>query len=101
MTRFLRLSSSIFAYCKQSKTGGANNEATAYLLIDCLLEVRAPLTQVLEDLQGENLMTSEWTTLENLHPLLKPFAQYASLFSGEEYTTTSSVIQLLWKSTFT
>ena len=35
-------------------------------------------------------MTSEWRTLENLHLLLKPFAQYTSLVSGKEYTTIPS-----------
>ena len=40
-------------------------------------------------------MTSEWRTLENLHLLLKPFAQYTSLVSGQEYTTISSIIPIV------
>jgi len=71
--------------------------SSRYLLIDRLLEVRTPLTQVLEELQWENLMTSEWRTLENLHLLLKPFAQYTSLVSGKEYTTISSIIPIVMK----
>ena len=42
-------------------------------------------------------MTSEWRTLENLHLLLKPFAQYTSLVSGKEYTTISSIIPIVMK----
>ena len=44
-------------------------------------------------------MTSEWRTLENLHLLLKPFAQYTSLVSGEEYTTIPSVIPIIMEIT--
>jgi len=91
----------LILFCHKKLVGNCPTRwSSTYLLIDRLLEVRTPLTQVLEELQWENLMTSEWRTLENLHPLLKPFAQYTSLVSGEEYTTISSVIQLLWKSTF-
>ena len=53
-----------------------------------------PLTTVLEELGWDSLAYSEWKTLENIQKL-KPFAQYTSLVSGEEYTTASSVIPIL------
>ena len=60
-----------------------------------MLQVRTALTQVLEELEWDNLATSEWKSLENSQELLQPFAQYTALISREEYTTISTVIMEL------
>lgn len=42
-----------------------------------LLQVKSPLAKVLQELEWNNLPTSDWVHLENVHRLLmKPFAQY-------------------------
>ena len=56
---------------------------------DRLLSVNTGLCQVLQELEWDNLVTSEWRTLESL---LHPFAQFTSLVSGESFTTMSAVI---------
>ena len=61
-------------------------------MIERLLEVKESLKTVLDVLEWDNLATSEWKSLENIHKLLKPFAQYTSLISGDEYTTMSCVV---------
>ena len=81
--------------CRKKLVGNCPTRwSSTYLLIDHLLEVRTPLTQFL-DVQLDNFMTSEWRTLKSLQPLLKPFAQYTSLVSGEGYITISSVIPIV------
>ena len=69
--------------------------SSSYLVIERLLEVRTPLTSVLEELEWDNLANSDWKVLENVYKLLKPFAQYTSLSSGEDYSTISSVIPII------
>lgn len=69
--------------------------SSTFLMAERLIELKVPLTAVLEELGWDSLANSEWKTLENIQKLLKPFAQYTSLVSGEEYTTTSCVIPIL------
>lgn len=64
-------------------------------MIERLLAIRGQLSDVLEQLGWDNLATSEWKVLSYIHDLLKPFAMYTSLVSGEEYTTISSVIPII------
>lgn len=86
----------LLSLCHKKLVGNCPTRwSSTYLMIERLLEVRVPLTKVLEELEWDNLATSEWKTLENMHLLLKPFAQYTSLVSGEEYTTISSVIPIV------
>ena len=66
--------------------------SSTFLMIEHLLEVKESLKTVLDVLEWDNLATSEWKSLENIHKLLKPFAQYTSLISGDEYTTMSCVV---------
>ena len=73
--------------------------SSTYLVIERLLQVRLPLTTVLQEVEWDNLATSDWKHLENVHRLLKPFAQYTSLVSGEEYVTISSIIPVLMELT--
>ncbi len=68
---------------------------STFIMISRLLEVRAELSQVLLELGWNTLQNSEWKQLENLHSLLKPFAKYTALTSGEDYTTLSTVIPVL------
>ena len=66
--------------------------SSTYLLFTQMLEVRVALTQVLEELEWDNLATSEWKLLESMRDLLQPFARYTTLLGGEEYTTLSVVV---------
>ena len=50
---------------------------------------------MLDSLVWDNLPASEWKVLENISKLLKPFAQYTNLISGEDYTTISAVIPVI------
>ena len=69
--------------------------SSTFLVIERLLQVRSSLSIVLNELEWDNLATSDWKHLENIYTLLKPFAQYTSLVSGEEYTTLSSIIPVV------
>ena len=44
-----------------------------------------PLTAILNELEWDNLATSEWKAIDSICRLLQPFAQYTALVSGEEY----------------
>ena len=68
---------------------------STFIIISRLLEVRAKLSQVLQELSWNNLQNSEWKQLDHIHSLLKPFAKYTALTSGEDYTTLSMVIPVL------
>ena len=69
--------------------------SSLYLMLERLLEVKTALTEVLDDLEWDNLALSEWRLMECICKLLKPFAVYTSLISGEEYTTISSALPIL------
>ena len=64
-------------------------------MIKRLLDVRMPLTSVLEELEWDNLAISDWKVLENIQKLTNPFTLYTSVSSGEDYTTISSVIPII------
>lgn len=55
--------------------------SSMYLFVSRMLQVRTALTQVLEELEWDNLVTSEWKSLEYIQELLQPFAQYTALVS--------------------
>ena len=63
-----------------------------YLMINRLLLVKAALSQVLQELEWDDLAISEWKSLESIRDLLHPFAMYTSLISGEDFTTISAVL---------
>ena len=69
--------------------------SSTYLLVERLLLVRSAISSILDTLEWDNLPASEWKVLENVYNLLKPFAQYTNLISGEEYTTISAVIPII------
>ena len=66
--------------------------SSSYLLIERLLGVRSALTEVLQELEWDDMLTSEWKMLEAIRNFLHPFALFTSLIQGEEYTTISTVI---------
>ena len=66
--------------------------SSTYLLIERLLAVRSSLTEVLQELEWDDLLTTEWKSLEAICNLMHPFAQFTSLIQGEEYTITSAVV---------
>ena len=69
--------------------------SSTFLMIERLLAIKGPLSAVLEEQGWDNLATSEWKTIGYIRDLLKPFAQYTSLVSGEDYTTISCVIPII------
>ena len=73
---------------------------SCYWMISRLLEVRPHVTQVLQEMEWDNLPISEWKTLENLRDLLEPFARYTDITSAEEYTTLSMIIPVLMELQF-
>lgn len=68
--------------------------SSTYLLISRILKVRKALTDALQEMEWDNLATSEWRFLESILDLLHPLAQYTFLISGE-YTTLFSVVPAL------
>ena len=56
-----------------------------------LTELRDPLEMVICELEWDNLAASEWRLLHIIQNLLKPFAEFTNVISGEEFTTISSV----------
>ena len=66
--------------------------SSTYLLIEWLLAVRSSLTEVLQELEWDDVLTSEWKSLEAVRNLLHPFAPFTSLIQGKEYTTISAVV---------
>lgn len=62
--------------------------------------MRPHVTQVLQEMEWDNLPISEWKTLENLCDLLEPFARYTDITSAEEYTTLSMIIPVLMELQF-
>ena len=68
---------------------------STHATISHLLAVRPHLTEVLQELEWDNLPTSEWKVLENYRDLLQPFARYMDLMGSEEYTTLSMVVPIL------
>ena len=65
--------------------------SSTFLLIERVLEVKASLITVLEELKWDSLATSEWKILEGLKAFLQSFTQFTQLISGEDFTTISSV----------
>ena len=66
--------------------------SSTFLMVDRMLSVRTSLTQVLEELEWDNLPMSEWKCLHSLRNLLQPFAVFTALVQGEEFTTVSCVL---------
>ena len=52
---------------------------STYLLVERLLDVRSSITEVLQELEWDCLLTSEWKSLETVKNLLYPFAQFTTL----------------------
>ncbi len=69
--------------------------SSSYLLIERLLYLKPFLTEVLAELEWNNLQNSDYKTLENIHNLLEPFAKYTQLASGEDMSTISMVIPII------
>ena len=59
------------------------------------MRVRCHLDTVLDKLKWDNLNASKWKTVENVTELIKPFADYTTLSSGEHYSTISSIISII------
>lgn len=62
--------------------------SSTYIIIERLLQVKSALATVLQQLEWDNLPTSDWKQLENVYKLLKAFAIYTSLISGKRVCYT-------------
>lgn len=51
---------------------------STFSIIDCLIDVRQPLSSVLQGVEWDNLATSAWKTLQSIKTLLQPFADFTS-----------------------
>ena len=69
--------------------------SSTFLMISWLLEVKSSVVSVCEELGWKSLSSYQWKQLEVIEQLLKPFAQYTTLTSGEGNTTISLVIPVL------
>ena len=71
--------------------------SSTFLMISRLIEVKSFLVAVCEELgwNAQTLSNLQWRQFETTEKLLKPFAQYTTLTSGEERTTISLVIPVL------
>ena len=69
--------------------------SSSFLMISRLLEIKASVISVCEELGWDCLSSYQWKQLESVEHLLKPFAQYTTLTSGEDGTTISLVIPIL------
>ena len=91
-----RATAMLLFLCNKKLVGNVPTRwSSTFIMLDRLLDVKGPLSTVLDQLEWDNLAHSEWKALDSLHKLLKPFAQYTALISGEEYTTMSSIIPIL------
>ena len=61
-------------------------------MLERLLNVKEPLIAVLNELEWDNLAISEWKAIDSICRLPQPFA---TLSSGEEYTTVSGVLPII------
>ena len=68
--------------------------SSTFLMIERLLDVRDPLTKVLEEAEWDNLAASEWKSLWAIKSLLQPLAEFTSLLSGEEFTTLPTIMDI-------
>ena len=66
--------------------------SSTFLMLQRLTELHQLLANVLRKLEWDDLAASEWRSLCNIQSLLRPFAEFTTLVSGEDYTTISTVI---------
>ncbi len=63
-----------------------------FFVMDCLHELRQPVSQVCEELGWDELSNSDWIMLKSIIDLLQPFAAYTQLVSADKYVTFSSAV---------
>lgn len=56
------------------------------------------MTEVLAEVECNNLQNSDYKSLENVQDLLEPFAKYTQLASAEDMSTISMVIPIILES---
>jgi len=70
---------------------------STYLMIERLIKLKEPLSIVSITLKEvpANLTSEEWSTIEDIIPLLKPFNNLTIELSGENYPVIAKVIPLI------
>ena len=66
--------------------------SSTFLLLQHFNELRDTLAIVLHKLEWDDLAASEWKILSIIQSLLQQIAVFATLISGEEFNTISSII---------
>lgn len=70
----------------------ATRWSSTYLLVKRLLDLRIYIDQICQECKFDSLTITEWATLEKIVHLLKPFAHYTQLLSGDKFVTLSAVV---------
>ena len=72
---------------------------STYSMCDCLLRLRNYIALLADEgkLNFNNLTNSQWTIVEDLHCLLKPFMIAQKLLEGQAYVTISLVPYMIYK----
>ncbi|KAJ8333850.1 hypothetical protein SKAU_G00411690 [Synaphobranchus kaupii] len=77
-----------------SDTGGGG-KLCALDMLKRLLETKLALNEVLEELQMDTLLTSNWTRLENIMKLLEPFAVHTDQLQTDSQSLSDVIHSLL------
>jgi hypothetical protein len=70
---------------------------SSYTMLERLAHVKQPLCLALLELERapENLSISEWATVRDVLPILKPCLEFTTQLSGEKYVTMSIIVPLI------
>jgi len=56
-----------------------------------LIELRASVNEVLDEMSWDQILASEWKLLEQVATLLKPFADHTRLLEGDQVALSSVI----------
>lgn len=68
---------------------------STFLMLERMVDVKAHLNNVLDELEWDNLSSAQWKQIESVLALLQPFAHYTNVTSSEETTSICMVLPLL------
>jgi len=70
---------------------------STYLMLERLVKLKEPLTIVMITITEapNNLSSDEWSIIEDIIPLLRPFDKLTTELSGKQYPTLSTIIPLI------
>lgn len=100
LVRFIKISSvaneNLTALCgKAVRRDCATRWNSVLLMIDCLLEIRSPLEEVLTQLKHDSLTNTEWARLADLQRLLIAFKDQTNALQTDTLCLSSVIPSLL------